>query len=193
MSPRLIICAAEGRSQANRIIGHLINGGFAEDTVSVLFADKKATGNTQRKKRSGAAMMATAGVGALLGGAFVWLNGMGVLSVPKLGSLIIAGVPLAAAMGRLSHGGVAVALENLGLSKTEADFFEASVGEGKILISVSVSGNFEAIAASRVIRAIGVQSIADTGGCQSAAINMGMGNIADSTLCNLALVASEAN
>jgi hypothetical protein len=193
MSPRLIICAAEGRSQANRIIGHLINGGFAEDAVSVLFADKKADGNIRKKRRSGASMMATAGVGALLGGAFVWLSGMGVLSVPKLGSLIIAGVPLATAMGRLSHGGVAGALENLGLSKAEADFFETSVGEGKILISVSVAGNFEAIAASRVIRAIGMQSIADTGGCRPPAVNTGTGNIADSILCNLALVASEAN
>jgi hypothetical protein len=156
MAKRLIICAAEGRTQANRILSHLINGGFDEQSISILFADKKASGDTPGKKRRGISMIAKAGVAALLGGAF------GVLSVPDVGSLIIAGAPMAAALGRLDHGGVARALEVTGLSPDQAGFYETRIKEGSILISINVADDREATAASHVVRAIGVQNITDT-------------------------------
>ena len=156
MAKRLIICAAEGRSQANRILSHLINGGFDEQSISILFADKKAASATPEKKRRGISMMAKAGVAALLGGAF------GVLSVPDMGSLVIAGAPMVAALDRVNHGGVAHALEVTGLSRDDAGFYETRVKEGSILISIDVADDREATAASRVVRAIGVQNITDT-------------------------------
>jgi hypothetical protein len=164
MPQRLIICAAESRSQANRILGHLLNGGFTQDAVSISFVDINGPANAGARKRSAASSLAAkAGVGALLGGAFVWLSGMGNLSVPGLGSLIIAGSPLVAAMGRLRRGGMTRVLGNLGLPKCEAAFYEAKVRQGNILISVSVSDGVEATAAKHIIRAIGLQDIVDTG------------------------------
>jgi hypothetical protein len=164
MSQRLIICAAESRSQANRIVGHLINNGFEQDAVSILFAHKDCSGKSTGKRRSSAAsaMATTAGVGALLGGAFIWLSGMGILSVPDLGSLVIAGAPLVAALGRSTRSDMAEMLDGMGLSKPEANFYETRVRQGNILISISVSETSEALAAKRIIRAIGLQNMADT-------------------------------
>jgi len=162
MANRLIICAAENRPQANRLIGHLINGGFEEGSISILFSDKNGSAASPKKKRRGVSMMAKAGVGALLGGAFVWLSGTGVLSVPNLGSLIIAGAPLATALSCMNRRGVAHALETMGLSRDEAHLYEAKVKKGQILISIAAIDEREAVAAHRVVRAIGVQDIADT-------------------------------
>ncbi len=125
-------------------------------------------------------MMTKACIGTLLGGAFVWLSGMGTLSVPNLGSLIIVGAPLVTAMGQLGGGSVADALVGMGLSKNEAGFYEAKVVDGNILISVNVSGNLEALAASRVIRAIGVQDVADT--AKEEAMRAHAGNIGSEQL-----------
>src|ERR1700722_17924703 len=161
MAKRLIICAADGRTQANRIIGHLINGGFDEGSISMLFADKKGHRDPTEKKDGGLSMKTKAGVGALLGGAFVWLGGTGILSVPELGSLVIAGAPLVAMMGRLNSGGVGHALEVMGLPRDEAGAYEAKVKRGDILVSIRVSDDRDATAVRQIVRAIGVQNIVD--------------------------------
>jgi hypothetical protein len=171
MAQRLIIGAAESRSQANRIVHHLINGGFAEDAVSVLYVSENSSGECVKERHlpAASAMAAKAGVGALLGGAFVWLNGMGTLSVPGLGSLIIAGTPLVAAAGRCTASGMADVLGKMGLAK-----HEARLRQGNILVSISVCGATEANAAKCVLRAIGLQDIADT--AEAAALPGGTGH-----------------
>jgi hypothetical protein len=65
-------------------------------------------------------------------------------------------------MGRLNHGGVAQALENMGLSTDDAGFYEARVKGGNILISISVADHREALAARHIVRAIGVHNISET-------------------------------
>lgn len=164
MKQRLIVCAAESRFQASRILDHLIHGGFDRDAISILFANKNNSDNSPGKKHaSGASTFAArASAGALLGGAFVWLSGLGTLSVPGVGPLIVAGVPLITAMGQFTSGGMPDMLAGMGLSKSAAAFYAARVGQGNILISVSVTGTMEAIAAKAIIQATGLRDISDT-------------------------------
>jgi len=164
MTQRFIICAAESRSKASRIVGHLIDGGFAQDAVSILLAGIKGFEESTGKKYlpDAPAFGARAGAGALLGGAFIWLSGLGTLSVPGLGSLIIAGAPLVAAMGQYPGGDMADVLSGMGLSKDKAASYAIRIGQGNVLISVSVTGTMEAIAAKRIIQAIGLMDISDT-------------------------------
>jgi hypothetical protein len=173
MPQKLVLCAAESRSQANRIVGHLINAGIAHTTVSVIFPQANHAGNGAFL--AGAA--AKTGVGALLGGAFIWLTGVGVLSVPGIGSLIIAGAPLITALERTLRGGLSGALAGIGLSQSDALCYEEKIRHGSLLISVGVEESMEIIAVKKIMQALNAQNIAITGQATASPFSMRAGLI----------------
>src|SRR5262245_9779813 len=86
--------------QTEQIVRELQNAGFSPDDISVLMADKGATGDFAHEHHTKAPEGATTGAasGAVLGGVLGWLAGIGTLAIPGLGPFIAAG-PIMAALG----------------------------------------------------------------------------------------------
>ncbi|HTA28845.1 MAG TPA: hypothetical protein VK731_00095 [Candidatus Cybelea sp.] len=163
MSNRNIVCIAASRVQASRIVGHLINAGFPNTAISALCPDGGRIDGIKPKK-CGKATIKGAGMGMMLGGAFVWLTGFNVLSVTGFGSLIIAGAPLLAALGSASRDGIARALADFGISEPEAGYYEDKIKNGGTMISVIAEDSSEAVAVQRICDALGAENIIAVGG-----------------------------
>src|ERR1700677_4775229 len=82
---------------------------------------------------------AGAGGGAVVGGAFGLLMGMGALVIPGVGPVLAAGPVLSALVGAgagATVGGLAGALIGMGMPEYEAIQYEEKMNGGNILISV---------------------------------------------------------
>jgi hypothetical protein len=160
-----VFCIAASRLQADRIVDHLKNAGFSSNDISALFPDRGGTRDFAHEKNTKAPEGAATGVGAgiVLGGAFGWLVGLGVLAIPGLGQFVAAG-PLASALSGAAVGAavgeIAGSLVGMGIPEYEARRYEGKVKDGNILISVHAEGGDEAVAARKIFTALGAEDIA---------------------------------
>ncbi|HTI71035.1 MAG TPA: DUF3341 domain-containing protein [Candidatus Limnocylindria bacterium] len=141
MSNKSVLCIAESRSQAEKIVNGLKHSGFANNDISALFPDQGGTRDFAHAKGTKAPEGAVAGVsgGALLGGALGWLAGVGALILPGIGPFVAAGPILAALSGVAvggAVGGITGAVVGMGFPEYEAKRYEGKVLDGNILISV---------------------------------------------------------
>lgn len=143
-----VYCIVKSEDQATRIVDSLRGSGFTTDDISVLFPDQAGTRDfavdNSTKMPEGAAV--GAGAGALAGGAFGWMLGIGALAIPGMGPLIAAGPIMAALSGMAAGGalgGLSGALVGLGIPEYEAQQYEGKLREGNILLSVHTDSGEE--------------------------------------------------
>ena len=164
------------RSAVEHAVESLKSGGFNSTDISVLFPDTSGTKNFAHEKETKAPEGATTGgaTGALLGGTFGWLVGLGSLAIPGVGPFIAAGPIMAALAGAGvggALGGLAGALIGMGIPEYEAKRYEGYVKDGGILISVHSDDAGHTRRAKEIFEAAGGKGIASTGEASSAARN----------------------
>lgn len=132
---------AKSGDQAVSIVDQLKVAGFADNDISVVFpgltAPRHLAHEQHTKAPEGAAVGAATGI--VLGGAFGWLMAVGILAIPGLGPLLVAGpiiAALAGAGGGAVVGGVVGTAIGMKRPEFEALQYQAKMEGGNILISV---------------------------------------------------------
>lgn len=143
------------REHAESAINELESKGFNTKDISIIMRDqneaKEIHHNTGANVAGGAASGAT--TGAVVGGIAGLLVGIGAITIPGIGGILIGG-PIATALGLTGAaastttgaltgalaGGLLGALVSLGVPENEAREYETSVREGGILVAVAASG-----------------------------------------------------
>jgi hypothetical protein len=154
-------------AHASEGVDQLRLAGFQNTEVSVLFSENAGNKDLALTKNSKAAEGATAGIstGAILGGAFGWLAGIGALAIPGIGPFIVAG-PIMAALSAATVGGavggVTGGLIGAGIPEYEAKRFEGRIRKGGILMSVHCDTPELIKKAKAILEATGAQDIAST-------------------------------
>lgn len=141
-----VMCLVSTTAKAECLVNCLREAGFNTNDISMLLPDISGSRDLSYEKHSKApeGTATGAGAGALLGGAFGWLTGTGMVAIPALGSLVAAGpivAALSAAAVGTAIGGVAGGLIGLGIPEFEAKQYEGKVKSGNILLSVHCINN----------------------------------------------------
>lgn len=164
---KAVYCIATSDTQAADIVNQLKVAGFLSTDISVMFPDKTGTGDLgheqQTKTPEGTAT--GAGVGAVLGGAFGWLAGIGALAIPGAGPFIAAG-PIMATLSGMGAGGlaggIAGGLIGMGIPEYEARRYEGKIKSGNILISIHSDSRETTERARGIFEDAGAEDIACT-------------------------------
>lgn len=167
MSHKSVYAIAISEGQALQIVDSLINSGFSNNDISILYPDKDSTHQFTHEKNTKAPEGTVAGVsaGGVLGGAFGLLVGLGALAIPGVGPLIAAGPLLAALSGAAAGaavGGVAGGLIGLGIPELEAKRYENRIAEGNFLISVHATNGDEVDRAKEILKNANAEDISVT-------------------------------
>ena len=168
MSKKSVFCIATTRSQADQIVDQLKSASFSNNDISVLFPDKGTTHDFAHEKHTKApeGTATGAGTGGVIGGALVWIAGIGALAIPGVGPFIAAGPIIAALSGAAvgaAVGGIAGGLIGLGIPEIEAKRYEGKIKEGNLLISVHADNSKEITRAKDIFTKAGAQDICTTG------------------------------
>jgi len=115
--------------------------GFRRADISVLFQENEGTKDFAHQQNTKAPEGAAIGgiVGGIIGGVLGWLTNLGVLAIPDLGSLVVAG-PIVSALAGVGAvgalGGIIGGLAGLGVPEYEAKRFAGRIKQGDVLMSV---------------------------------------------------------
>ncbi len=159
------------RAQVEEAVDQLRSAGYRPTDISLLLPENLGTKDLAHEKHTkapeGVATGATSG--AVLGGIFGWLVGIGALAIPGLGPFIAAG-PIVAALSGVGAGaavgGIAGALIGLGIPEYEAKRYAGMVREGSILLSVHADDHEWTRKAKEILQRTGATEIAATGEVQ---------------------------
>jgi hypothetical protein len=141
--------------------------GFRNTDISALYSENGGVRELAHAKSTKApeGVAAGAGAGALIGGALGWLIGIGAISIPGLGPLVVAG-PIIAALAGIgvvgALGGLAGALIGMGVPEYEAKRYEGLVRNGGILLAVHTDTSEWTLLAKRLLADCGGRDIAST-------------------------------
>ena len=157
-----VFCLASTEPQANAILLHLRNLGFAASDISVILPNRSDTRNISMKEDA----IRGAETGGLVGGILGWLAGLSALTIPGVGAFIVAG-PLVSALGGAVAGGVVGGLAGgsgalhplFALPPEERSQVEERLRAGDILISVHSDDPVLRDRAARALRASGAEEI----------------------------------
>jgi hypothetical protein len=157
----------DSRPQVESCVDLLKVQGFRNSDISMLMSDPEETRDLAHEKSTKAPEGATAGAagGAVLGGAFGWLVGIGSLAIPGIGPFVAAGPIMAALAGATvggALGGVSGALIGLGIPEYEAKRYEGYVKEGGILLSVHSDSSEWTKRAKELLKTSGARDISST-------------------------------
>jgi len=115
--------------------------GFRSADISVLFQENQGTKDFAHQKNTKAPEGAVIGgiVGGIMGGVLGWLTSVGLLAIPDLGPLVVAGPIVSALAGAGAIGvvgGILGGLAGLGVPEYVAKRFEGRIKQGCVLMSV---------------------------------------------------------
>jgi|GEM_PF-1564927 len=194
-------------SAAERAISDLKAAGYEASQIGVV-AQNRDTSKTMAAANDVTDAGTVAGAGAVegtvVGGALAALIATGtILTLPILGPIALAGSALAwtaagagigAATGAVA-GGLLGSLTNAGVPSEEAQYYQAAVGEGSILLTVDPQGQDEA-ATRRILLDAGAEDVQNRMGSSPAltASNAGIGSTTSGrmTAVSPTMVASDA-
>lgn len=157
----------------NNSLGALYQYGYQEKDISVIMKESVQDNDIGNKGGLSTTDFTSSVIsGGIVGSLTGVLIGVGALIVPGLGALLIAG-PLASAFGLtgiaaltisgaatgLLAGGLVGALIELGISKSDADFLESQIKEGKILLAVPISENISSSDVEKLLKANGAEFV----------------------------------
>jgi hypothetical protein len=129
------------RQAASAAVDALRVAGFRNEDISALLPENEGTKDFAHEKNTKAPEGATTGLasGAVLGGAFGWLVGIGTIAIPGIGPFLAAG-PIVTALAGVGAGAVTGsligALIGLGMPEYEAKRYEGKIKHGGILLSI---------------------------------------------------------
>lgn len=142
-------------ASVNAAIDMLRSQGYTDDVISVVTKkDTIATNEFNIDHDSMHGIKEGAKMGGAIGGILGLLAGIGAITIPGLGVLLISG-PLATALGLTGvagatatgaltgalAGGLVATLKELGIDETQAKMYEERVKSGAILLGVAVEDN----------------------------------------------------
>jgi len=167
MYSKSVFCIATSEVQADLIVDRLLEAGFANSDISVLFPDEGATREFAHEKNTKApeGAITGAGSGGVLGGALGLAAGIGALAIPGLGPFIAAGPIMAALSGAAigaAVGGLAGGLIGMGIPELEAKVYEGKLKEGNILISAHASDSDDITKATDIFKEAQATDICST-------------------------------
>ncbi len=142
--------------------------GFRIEDISVLVPENLGTKDLAFVRGTKAPEGTAAGAvsGAVIGGAFGWLLGIGALAIPGLGPFIAAG-PIMAALSGIGLGGTLGALTGalvaMGIPEYEAKRYEGLVKTGGILVSIHTDDSHWTKLAKEILEQTGATDISSTG------------------------------
>jgi hypothetical protein len=145
---KIVVFMARDRAEVEAVVARLLDVGFWDSDISVLFPHKADTAGSPAPQHghSVAGALAGAGAGGVAAGTFGLLAGLGLLAIPGLGPFLAAGPLLGALSGAIAgagFGGVGGYLVGLGIVESDAKRYEAELRNGKPLISVHVKDSGE--------------------------------------------------
>jgi len=146
------------REDARRAVTELRRLGFKEADIGVASRDGKGVAGATKVKTAGTKAAEGAGVGLAAGAGAGALWGLGILSglIPGIGPAIAGGtlgILLSSAAAGAAAAGLAGALVGLGLSETEAKYYEKEFKAGRTIVTVKAGRRYEEAAA--VLRRFG--------------------------------------
>jgi hypothetical protein len=157
---------AKSQAQAVSIFNQLKGAGFSHHDISVLFPDEAGTrhfAHVQHTKiPEGAAVGGTAGI--VIGGVLGWLVGIGILVIPALGPLVVAGPIIAAfavAGAGAAIGVTAGSIIGMEMPEFEAIQYQEKMDGGNILISVLTADAIERRRAKEIFKNAGSVTAAE--------------------------------
>jgi hypothetical protein len=156
------------KEDAANAVDRLRAAGFRNTDVAVLVSETPGNKDLglENSTKAPEGAVAGAGSGAILGGAFGWLAGIGSLAIPGVGPFIAAG-PLLSLLAGVGAGGalggVAGALIGAGAPEYEAKRYEGRIHGGHVLLSVHCDGSAWAYSAREILQASGAEDISSTG------------------------------
>lgn len=166
---KAIVGLVSTQRQAENIVRTLQLGGFQNDAISVLLPDRVSEREHAQEShaRTPDGTLARASAGGAIGGTLGLLLGLGVLAVPGLGPLIVAGpivATLTSAATGAAIGGITGALVGLGIPEHDARNYEGKIVRGgNILISVHTVDAEERARAKYILEAGGADDLVTVG------------------------------
>jgi len=131
------------RAEAERAVADLKRAGFRANDISVVVKRRD-----DEVEVSGTPIAAGAATGAAVGAGAAALASLGMTFgvIPIIGPILAVG-PLAAALisaaGGAAAGGLVGALAGLGISESEAGYYEGEVKSGRTLVTVKADGRYD--------------------------------------------------
>ena len=162
---KAVICMASSNEHADKIVCELMNYGFVNEDISILFPDRMGVRDFAYAPSTRATDGASIGVG--FGGALGAVVGLalsaGVVTFPSMASFLAAG-PVMAALGGsavgAATGGVTGALFGHRIPKVEAHPYQGRLDRGHLVISVHVENELERERASWICEKEGADAVA---------------------------------
>ena len=155
-------------AQAESAVNRIVQSGFSNNDISVLFPDSHSSKEFAHEKNTKAPEGTATGVttGGVVGGTLGLLAGIGALAIPGLGPFIAAG-PIMAALAGLgvggAVGGLIGALVGMGIPEYEAKRYEGRVKDGGVLLSVHCDTSDEVSRAKDLLKQTGAEDISSAG------------------------------
>ena len=143
-----VICMASSSDHADKIVCELMNYGFANEDISILFPDRMGVRDFAYAQSTRATDGASigAGFGGAIGAVVGLALGAGIVTFPSLASFLAAG-PVMATLGGSAlvavTGGVAGAVFGSRIPKLEAHPYQGRLERGCLVISVHVEDELE--------------------------------------------------
>jgi uncharacterized membrane protein len=155
-----VVASFKRYHDADRAIERLNQYGFDEEQISAITQVRVMEAYLNRYNRLGWRTVSGAISGATLGGLTGLLVGLGAVSAPGLGSILVAGM-VASALGTggvgAAAGGLVGALVALGLPRQDAEKYKADIKEGAVVVAVHEEQRV--VEASQVLRQSGGESV----------------------------------
>lgn len=168
MSNSVVFAIFYTKGQMDAAVDQMKRDGFQNWEISVLFPFTDGVKDSALEKGTKANEAATAGAisGAIISGAFGWLAGIGMVTIPGMGPFAAAG-PIAALLGvallGAAAGGLTGALIGMGIPEFPAPRYEERIKGGSILLSVHAHDCRRIAKAKTILETAGADDIASTG------------------------------
>ena len=145
------------RSEAERALDALKNGGFNDREISLVAKGEYSEGDGENAGEESMGMSSGAITGGAIGGVAGLLAGAGLLAIPGIGPLVAMG-PLAATLGGAAAGGIAGGLIDAGIPEDRGQYYENEVRSGRFLVMVQ-SGEDRIEDAAGILRKTGAKDV----------------------------------
>ena len=141
---KTITALYDDKTAAQGAVNELVSNGFAQDQISLVSqadGDEAATPSNHHPTDAAdtKVIVQDAGIGAAVGGVGGLIIGLAALAIPGIGPIVAAG-PIAAALAGLgvgaATGGLVGALQDVGLSYEQVEYYAEGVRRGNTLVTV---------------------------------------------------------
>ena len=150
---KTITALYDDKTAAQGAVNELVSNGFDKEQISLVSQaeDKEAPAPTTNLKSTDTsdtkAIVQDAGIGAAVGGVGGLIIGLAALAIPGIGPIVAAG-PIAAALAGLgvgaATGGLVGAMQDVGLSYEQLEYYAEGVRRGHTLVTVHADeANFD--------------------------------------------------